>query len=119
MADVRITISLIPGSTSLYLTDSNGNKGKAAEFTTTATRGNLVIWQLAADSGISAIKGVRAKNGYFSLFRNKDPKAEPDGSWCGKIKDDADGVNSYDILYLIGDDSYTEDPDIKVDPPKP
>lgn len=118
MADVRITISLVPGTTRLHLTDSNGNSGVPTGFITQVSRGDLVIWELAPDSGIDALTGIRAKDGKFDIFNNSDPKNRPDGTWAGKIKDDAAGSDSYDIDYRVGGKSYTEDPDLDVKPPK-
>lgn len=119
MATVTITINLKPGSKRLYLTDSNGNSGDPSGFLTQVNRGDMVIWQTAPNSGIDTLSGIRAKSGTFTIFNNSDPKSRPDGSWSGKIKDDAAGRDSYDIDYVIAGESFTEDPDIETKPPKP
>ena len=117
MADVIIKISLQPGTTNLYLTDSHGTSGPPDRFITLANRGDMVIWQLAPNSGIDALTGIRAKDGKFDIFNNSDPKSRPDGTWSGKIKDNAAGSDDYDIDYRINGVSYSEDPTIKVPPP--
>ncbi|AHM58876.1 hypothetical protein D770_03045 [Flammeovirgaceae bacterium 311] len=116
MANVVITISLKPGTTSLYLTDSNGKQGEPEGFKTYAGRGDLIIWQLAPDSGIDALTGIQAKDGNFDIFRNSDPKCNSNVSWSGKIKDDAAGADKYNINYQIGTDAYSEDPEIIIKP---
>ncbi|EMR00841.1 hypothetical protein [Cesiribacter andamanensis] len=116
MATVTITISLKGGSTRLHLRDSEGHSGPPEGFSTQVNRGDLVVWQLEANSGIDEISAIRAKSGSFTLFNNSDPKPRTDGSWAGKVKDDAAGANSYDIDYRIGSNSFSEDPEITIKP---
>jgi hypothetical protein len=119
MATVTITISLRGNSTRLHLTDSEGHSGPPEGFITNVNRGDQVVWQLAPNTGIEALTGIRAKSGRFSIFNNSDPKRRSDGSWSGKIKDDAAGSDSYDIDYSIEGKSYSEDPTLSVKPPTP
>lgn len=107
----------MPGTSNLCLVDSNGNSGPPEGFITTAKRGDSVIWELATNSGIDALTGIRAKSGRFSVFNNSDPKSRQDGSWAGKIKDDATGSDAYDIDYQIKGQQFSADPEIKVPPP--
>jgi hypothetical protein len=115
MADVFITISLKPGTTQLHLEDSQGHSGDAPGFYTDVNGGDTVYWQLADNSGIEDITGIRAKSGAFTIFNNGSPGKNGHG-WKGKVKDDASGNNSYDIDFSINGKEYSEDPDIKVEP---
>lgn len=116
MAKVTITISLMPGTNNLYLTDSNGNKGEPGVFATHACCGDMIFWQLAPDSGIDALTGISAKDGRFNIFCKSDPKKNLNGSWSGKVKDDAAGADLYDIEYKIGIHTFCEDPEIIIKP---
>ena len=119
MATVTITISLKSGTTDLILTNPDGHAGPPEGFISKVNRGDTVVWRLSPNSGIGAIIGIRAKDGRFNVFNNSDPKSRTDGTWSGKIKDDAAGTDSYDIDYVINGKNYTADPDIKVEPPTP
>lgn len=116
MADVYITIRLQAGSTQLYLEDSQGHSGGAPGFFTNVNRGDTIYWQLADNSGIDDITSIRSKSGAFTIFNPGSPSKNGHG-WKGKVKNDADGENAYDIDYVVNGREYTEDPDIKVMPP--
>lgn len=113
MADVSITIRLKPGTTRLQLEDSQGHTGDAPGFFTDVSKGDTVYWQLADQSGIDEITGIRAKNGVFTIFNDGSPHKNGYG-WKGKVKNDAEGNNSYDIDYVVNGVSLSEDPEIKV-----
>lgn len=117
MATVSIFISLKPGTRRLFLRDSSGNAGPAVGFSTSVNRGDEVVWQLADNPGIDTLNAIRAKDGVFNIFRPGDPKPDSNGTWSGKVKDEAAGADAYDIDYTIGLEQLTEDPEIKVNPP--
>lgn len=117
MSTHTIVISRKPGSTKLILTDDQGQSSAPDSFVSLVNRGDTITWKLAPDAEINAITGIVAKNGEFNIFTKNDPKASQDGSWSGKVKEDAAGTDAYNINYLINGTAFSEDPEVKVNPP--
>lgn len=116
MTKVTIYISLNPKTKKLYLEDSEGHSGDAPSFFTNVNRGDVVVWELAKNSGIEGLTDIRAKDGYFNILKDGAPKKNGNGEWIGHVKDDAAGKDSYDIDYLVGGKPFSEDPDLRVPP---
>lgn len=116
MAKVTIFISLNPKTKKLYLQDSEGHSGDAPSFFTDVNRGDLIVWELAKNSGIEDITEIRAKDGNFNILKDGTPKKNGNGEWIGQVKDDAAGKDSYDISYEVGGMPFSEDPVVNVNP---
>lgn len=119
MAKITIYIGLQKDTTRLYLRDSEGNSGAPKGFVTHVAPGDAIVWQLEAGAGIDALLEIAPKRERFTLFENGEPQALENGSWSGKIRQDAEGTDSYNITYMIKDQHYTEDPDVSTKPPGP
>jgi len=113
MATIEIFIKKQEGNTGLHLSDNEGHSGDGS-ITTTVHEGDTVVWQLVANSGITAITNIYPKTGSENIFSNP-PIQQPDGSWKGTVASSISGSESYSIDYNIGEDSYTDDPEILVD----
>ncbi len=118
MADIFINIALVPGTTRLQLSDSNGAKGEPEGFVTQVEKGDYVTWRLE-ESGIESLTAITSKNDAFKIFSNGGPKKQNERSWAGKIKLDAEGSDGYNIDYVIQGKPFTADPEVEVKPPKP
>lgn len=113
MATETIYIRKETDNTGLHLSDNEGHSGDGS-ITTTVQEGDTVIWQLAKNSGITEITNIYPKTGSENIFSNP-PVQQPDGSWKGTVANSISGSESYSIDYNIGEDSYTDDPDLQVD----
>lgn len=114
MKNVKIFISLVPGTYDLHLTDSEGHSGGAVDFISDVNRGDIITWRLAENSGIDDITGIVAKDGVFNIFISGEPYKRSNGTWHGIIKSDASGVEAYNIDFKIGQNVFSVDPKIKV-----
>lgn len=117
MSKVSIYVSLKPGTTQLHLEDSEGHSGDAPSFFTNVNRGDVVVWELAKDSGIDEITDIKAKDGYFNILKDGAPSKRASGDWMGLVRDDAAGEDAYDIGYRLGTSKFVEDPDLRVKTP--
>lgn len=113
MATEKIFISKQTNGTGLYLSDNEGHSGDGT-ITTIVHEGDTVIWQLKPNGGITSITNIYPKTGSENIF-STNPIAQPDGSWKGTVANSISGTESYSIDYNIGENSYTDDPDLEVD----
>lgn len=112
MAIEKIFIHKQIDGTGLHLSDNEGHSGDGT-ITTIVREGDTVIWKLASNSGITAITNIYPKTGSENIFSNP-PMLQPDGSWEGTVANSISGNESYSIDYNIGEDSYTDDPELDV-----
>ena len=120
MANHTIYIRLKAGTQDqLELSNDGSSWGEATSFYTQVGKNDSVIWQLADGSGIDELTGIEAKDGRFNLFPPNQPKGKSDGTWEGKVKNDAAGKDAYNVKYKIGSDEYNVDPFFGTDPPPP
>ncbi len=112
MATETIFISKQADGTGLHLSDNEGHSGDGT-ITTIVHEGDTVIWKLKPNGGITEITNIYPKTGSGNIF-STNPAAQPDGSWKGTVANSILGAEAYSIDYTIGDDSYTDDPELKV-----
>ncbi|MEK6477808.1 hypothetical protein WJR50_09750 [Catalinimonas sp. 4WD22] len=103
------------GSTdSLYLRDSEGHAGKNT-ITTDVQAGDEVEWVLG--EGVDEITNIYPKSGSQNIF-NGSPFRKANGNWEGTVCNSATGSELYSIDYRIGAQTYSDDPELKVKPPR-
>ncbi len=112
MATETIFISKQEDGTGLHLSDNEGHSGDGT-ITTIVHQGDMVIWKLVPKGGITSITNIYPKTGSENIF-STNPAAQPDGSWKGTVANPISGTESYSIDYKIGDDPYTDDPELEV-----
>ncbi|WKV12150.1 hypothetical protein [Marivirga harenae] len=116
MSTEIINISKQEGNNHLYLTDNEGHAGKDS-ITTQVHPGDTVTWKLVPNGGIDQITGITAKPDSQDIF-SVDPAPvnpnDPKTDWTGTISENATGTESYSIGYKIGDNNYTDDPDLEM-----
>ncbi len=114
MSKVTIYVSREGKSNHLHLRDSEGHSGEST-ITTDVHTGDTVQWVLR--DGIDEITGIQPKKGSQNIFSN-GPARQEDGSWEGKVSKSAAGSELYTIDYKIGIHAFSDDPKIKVKPPR-
>jgi len=114
MSKVTIFVSREGKSNHLHLRDSEGHSGEST-ITTDVHTGDTVQWVLR--DGIDEITGIQPKKGSQNIFSRGPAKAE-DGSWVGEVSESATGEERYSIGYTINGRAFTDDPQLKVKPPR-
>lgn len=113
MADVTIYVSLVPGTTNLHLSDSEGHSGDGT-ITTDVQPGQSVEWVID-DSNITALTNIYAKTGSEDIFSSGPSQESGSTSWLGTVSSSATGEESYSIDYNTTSASgLTDDPKLKV-----
>ena len=109
MATETIFVNVISGTTEVSFTDNQGNSGK--HITTNVSRGDKVKWKVRTEGLV--ITGIPMK-GTNSIW-SEAPNSKGNGEWEGTISSSAPlGTEAYGLNYTINGNSYSQDPDLKV-----
>ena len=114
MSKVTIYVSREGKTSRLHLRDSEGHAG-TDNIITDVHAGDTIQWVIR--DGIDEITGIYPKNGSQNIFSSGPAKTE-DGSWVGTVDESVSGSELYSIDYKIGASAFTDDPELKVKPPR-
>lgn len=114
MTRVKIYVSRDKKTGQLHLRDSEGHAGDGS-ITTVVHPGDKVEWMLG--KGLDEITGISPVSGSQNIFDGKVHK-NGHGSWKGTVSELAQGSEEYTIQYVAENKTESDNPKLKVKPPK-
>jgi hypothetical protein len=94
----------------LIFEDDQGNCGR--HIKTKVWRGKLVTWDVET-KGLEITK-IYHKEDSQNIFVGHGPVERGNGTWGGKIREDVNGSEAYNVDYTINGKPQTADPDLDV-----